>query len=202
MNELEIIRVSQLGVNDEKAILIEWSAPEGEKVYIGDTLCVLETTKAAYDIEAEISGYISYIATEGDHVFVDQPLAIIAKTLQDAISAKKTYEDKIEKERKINESEIISTAKARNLAFKDGIDLNDIQPSSGKVVRVSDVIKYKLHHQSKIQKEPNLNIVEGFIPVIVYGAGNGGVTIQEALALGDVYRAVCFVDDHDHYLSP
>ncbi len=198
MNESKIILVSQLGVNDEKATLVKWMVNEGDSVLKGEILCVLETTKAAYDIESDCNGYIAHLAAEDDEVLVSQPLAVIAPNSDQAMYDKQVYKAKVSKEKDRKKELVNATKKAENLAIKHNVVLKNIRPSSGEIIKESDVIEYMTNSQvDKIRL--NLDIEDGLIPVAIYGAGLGGVTIQETLSLGCKYKAVCFIDDNKEH---
>ena len=47
-----------LGVNEQEAQLVELIVTTGRKVVVGDHLCTLETSKATFEVEAEVEGYI------------------------------------------------------------------------------------------------------------------------------------------------
>jgi len=194
MDKFRMVKVSQLGVNDEHATLVLWSNLEGGKVSTGDVLCTLETTKTAYDIESETDGHIVYLVSEGDQVSVNQSIAIIANSKKEAFEEKKSFQAKLSSKQKEADS-IRATVKARDYALKEGINLNSIQPIDGGIIRLSDLIE----HISK-PKQQNKSIVDividsNFTPVVVYGSGNGAITLSESLELGSEYRVVCFVDD-------
>jgi len=202
MSESRIVSVPRLGVNDEKSELIKWMVADGESVSAGELLCVLETTKAAYDVEAECSGYVVHLVNKHEEVLISQSLAIIAPTLQEAQDNKQTHELKVKRQESENHNQTKATKKAKDLATEHEIVLEDVIPSSADIVREVDVIAFINKSASLRKPKLHLEIEENLIPVAVYGAGNGGVTIQEALALGDSYQAVCFIDDDfNHVLS-
>jgi len=165
-------------------------------------LCVLETTKAAYDVEAECSGYVMHLVNKHEEVLINQPLAVIAPTVQEAQNNKLAHEVKVRRQESEQHRQTKATKKAQDLAAEHEIILEDVIPSSAGIVRELDVIAFINKSDSLRKPKLHLDIEENLTPVAVYGAGSGGVTIQEALALGDCYQAVCFVDDdRDHVLS-
>ena len=89
-----------------------------------------------------------------------------------------------------------ATKKAIKLAKEHGIELSNFTPDKGEIIRESHVFSY-LNSQKK-QPVPELIVDIGpeHIPVAVYGAGNGAITLQEAMDAGDKYRAVCFINDN------
>ena len=90
MNKANVtITVPQLGVNDQKAYLIEWFVDEGCKISAGEPLCVLETTKASYEIESEISGYVVQLVKEDVAVDLNQEVAVIVSSKKRSANYKK-----------------------------------------------------------------------------------------------------------------
>jgi sugar O-acyltransferase (sialic acid O-acetyltransferase NeuD family) len=198
MSEFKMILVSQLGVNDEKANLVKWESVNGDEVEKGEVICILETTKAAYDVETEYGGYIAHLVDEGDSVLVGQPLAIISSTYEEATNQKKIFKSEVAKKNKERERGVFATKKAEQVARECSVNLKDITPVFGAIIRESDVLKYVESARTK-SKELIINLEIDMIPVVVYGAGLGGSTINETLSLGDTYQVVCYIDDNSAY---
>jgi len=58
-----------LSVNEPDAQLVEVFVTTGRKVVVGDALCTLETTKATFEVQAEVEGYIhDVLVTKGQQV--------------------------------------------------------------------------------------------------------------------------------------
>jgi sugar O-acyltransferase (sialic acid O-acetyltransferase NeuD family) len=195
MSESRIVSVPRLGVNDETSKLIEWIIADGESVSAGELLCVLETTKASYDVEAESSGYVVHLVKKDEEVQINQSLAIISPTLKEAQNTKETHELNERKQIDENDQSIKITKKAKDLAIEHGISLEKIISSSLGIIREVDVLNYINKSDSFKKTELNLKIEKNLIPVAIYGASKGGLTVKEAMALGDSYKAVCFLDD-------
>jgi pyruvate/2-oxoglutarate dehydrogenase complex dihydrolipoamide acyltransferase (E2) component len=66
--------IPNLGANIENGEIVEWHAKEGDMVYLGDPLFVLETTKGTFDIEAEQDGILLKILSPNG---VHKPLTIV-----------------------------------------------------------------------------------------------------------------------------
>ena len=47
-----------LSVNEPDAQVVDLFVTAGSKVAVGDRLCTLETTKATFEVEAEVEGYV------------------------------------------------------------------------------------------------------------------------------------------------
>jgi pyruvate dehydrogenase E2 component (dihydrolipoamide acetyltransferase) len=67
-----------LGMAQDTGKIVEWLKAEGESVTAGEPLVVIETDKAAVDLEAPATGILSYVAAKvGDDVPVAQVIAVI-----------------------------------------------------------------------------------------------------------------------------
>lgn len=75
------VRLPSLGAQMEDAEITEWVAEEGQKVEERQVLCVLETEKSTYDLEAEYNGILHIIIqTSEEKVLVGELIAAIAES--------------------------------------------------------------------------------------------------------------------------
>src|SRR5690348_3794082 len=73
-----------LGMAQDTGKIVEWLKAEGESVTAGEPLGVIETDKAAVDLEAPATGIVSRVAAKvGDEVPVASVIAVIL-TLEEA----------------------------------------------------------------------------------------------------------------------
>ena len=78
---LSIIRMPQMGVSDESAILSKWLMREGDRVRRGQPVFSLETDKATFQYEAESDGFLVRLLTgEGEEVAVGSPVGVLSDT--------------------------------------------------------------------------------------------------------------------------
>lgn len=78
-----VIRMPQMGVSDESAILSKWLVREGERVRKGQPVFSLETDKATFQYEAELDGFLVRILTgEGEEAAVGSPVGILSDTME------------------------------------------------------------------------------------------------------------------------
>jgi len=76
---LSTIRMPQMGVSDESAILCKWLVREGERICRGQPVFSLETDKATFQYEAESDGFLVRILTgEGEEAAVGSPVGILS----------------------------------------------------------------------------------------------------------------------------
>jgi len=78
-DEIQEIIIPKESVNDDSVLLLEWYKENGAKVNKGDNIANCETSKAIFDIEAPMDGYLFYQYKIGDEIPVGNLLAIISK---------------------------------------------------------------------------------------------------------------------------
>ena len=200
--EIFYITTPQVGVNDDSAELLEWLIEDKAKVSSGDAVAIMETTKAAFDAESENSGYLIHLASVDDTVLVNEPIAAIVQDLKVGESLKEDFleQRKAKLSEKKNTSSGKATKKALDLAKKYNVDINDITPSSSSIIRESDILSFiKENDDKEIVIEPLKDSKKK--PVIIFGAGQGGNTMKEALESQKEFEVVCFLDDNASSLS-
>jgi pyruvate/2-oxoglutarate dehydrogenase complex dihydrolipoamide acyltransferase (E2) component len=70
-----------LGMTQDTGVILSWHKKPGDPVSEGDALFEVETDKAAMEVEAQGSGYLTNVTAEaGDEVPVGQVLALISET--------------------------------------------------------------------------------------------------------------------------
>jgi pyruvate/2-oxoglutarate dehydrogenase complex dihydrolipoamide acyltransferase (E2) component len=113
------INAPQTNVNDENVILTEWNVKDEDFVEKGDTIGVVESSKATIDIEAEFSGYIRIGIKAGEEIPVGSVLGFIAKDIESLPAIDNLLEG--------NNNKNKVTKKAQKLAVKHNINLEDIK---------------------------------------------------------------------------
>ena len=63
----------------ESAVLVEWHAAEGARVAAGDVVAVVETAKAATEIEAPAAGVLRILVSQGEEVAVGTVLGRVGE---------------------------------------------------------------------------------------------------------------------------
>ncbi len=76
---LSTIKMPQMGVSDESAVLSKWLVREGGRIRKDQPVFSLETDKATFQCEAESDGFLVCILTcEGEEAAVGSPVGIIS----------------------------------------------------------------------------------------------------------------------------
>ena len=75
------VKMPQLGMNQDSAVIVAWLKAEGDKISGGDAICEVETDKAIVEVEAAGDGILAGIrAPEGADVPVGEVIAVIVET--------------------------------------------------------------------------------------------------------------------------
>lgn len=75
----KVITVPKLGLTMEKATIVTWMKEEGDRVDKGESLCIIETDKVNFEVEAPEPGKLMKItANEGDILPVGAVMGVIA----------------------------------------------------------------------------------------------------------------------------
>lgn len=104
--------------NDETAVVAQLYFKPGERVKPGDVLMDLETSKAAFALNAESGGFIEYLCCEGDEVKIAQPVIRIYDEAPVVISKAKSENKSLKQPG--NNTRFSQSAEA--LIVKHGID--------------------------------------------------------------------------------
>jgi acetyltransferase-like isoleucine patch superfamily enzyme len=115
---IEII-IPQMGVNMTEAVLSKWLKQEGDPVKKGEPLLVIETDKAAFEIEAEGGGILrKKLKKDGETIPVLEVIGYIADPGEGL-----TFEQKSHVADK-QEEKVKATPAARRLAKENSIELS------------------------------------------------------------------------------
>ncbi len=177
--------------------MVEWSVTDRGRVSLGESLCVLESTKATFEVEAEATGRVVHLVDSGSDVKVSQPIALIGASLKSLIEERDRYQSRVREEEGVRD-EVKATQKAKDLAQRMDVDLTELV--TGGIIRERDVIQYIEGIPSPHRQTPEgLSWDPERKPVVIYGAGRGAVTLKECLDFQKTYQVVCFVDDNPEH---
>lgn len=143
LKDVFVVKVPQLGTNDQVAILVEWHISEEEKVSVGDILCTLETSKAIFDVEAEVAGHVLCLVEFMSEIGNSRPLALIGSNLDALRAEKDRYMAEVKAASGVPGEAvgaIRATQKAKNLARELDVDLAEIDATG--IIREEDVKRF------------------------------------------------------------
>jgi pyruvate dehydrogenase E2 component (dihydrolipoamide acetyltransferase) len=153
-----------LGIAQETGKLLQWMKNEGDAVTQGEVLMVIETDKAAMEIEAAASGVLSNVTAKvGDDVAVGKTIALIipagerqaqaparaSATLPVAVASASS--PGTSPATPLTHAPIAASPLARRIAEENHVDLSQVKPS-GERIEKADVLAYL--EQIKTAPEP------------------------------------------------
>ncbi len=191
----------RLSINEDVATVVKWYVAEEGTVALGNPLCMLEVSKATYDVDAEATGYVVHLVDEGSEVRPNQPMALIGSTLETLRAERVRLVSKVRMERSPERSrhgQVRATRKAQEIAKRLGVDLTQVPVQ--RIIREQDVIQYReASRLDRRQVAVELSWDPARQPVAIYGAGRGAVTLKECLDFDEAYQVVCFIDDDSEH---
>jgi sugar O-acyltransferase (sialic acid O-acetyltransferase NeuD family) len=128
---MEVLRVPLLNANEDELEVVDVLVDEGSPVRAGDTICVVESTKATYDVEAPRAGFVRLLQIrEGTRVKVGALIGLITETADEAVALP-------DDNAAAQSAGTRATRKAAALAAEHGVDLATI-PATG-IIKERDV---------------------------------------------------------------
>lgn len=111
--------------NSEAALVSEWLVPNRAPVAKGRPVCVVETSKAAIEIEAPADGLLGHLYRVGDEVLLGLPIAVVAESETELDEYLRRREP--EPQPRVAGTEgARATKRALELAERHGIDLSTL----------------------------------------------------------------------------
>ena len=174
-----------LGVNEDQVVLHQWAVERGRKVNVGDTLAHLETTKAAFTLEAEAAGYVYPLVEAGREVPVRALLAILLDQADDTAAEAFLASHRAARTGDTGPQAQL-TSRARELAEKHGVDLSALP--ADRVIRERDILAILGEKNHMLHRDPSRIAA-------VYGASKAGAAVVEAIRAMGGYAVRAFLDD-------
>lgn len=129
------VKVPAISSNEDSVVISEINFKNNSLCKLGQKICVLESTKSAVDVIADLGGYINFLFNIGDEVKTNQTLCIIS---EEKLTTKDIEKFRENKSNGINN--LIVTKKAKKL-----LEENLISPETLKskgVIKLSDVTSF------------------------------------------------------------
>ncbi len=129
------ILVPTINSNDSDALLLAWSKNNGDEVCKGETIALLETTKASFDLAAEADGLLHTVALEGlRHAFGTSLGWLFTDAAErDQFFLRRTSKTPAES------AGFVITKSARDLIARNGIDGDAIRALGKRVIKAEDL---------------------------------------------------------------
>lgn len=192
----EKVLMPKLGNSVESCVIVEWLVKKGDSIKEGETLCVVETDKAAVDVESTKSGVVLEVFfDEGDEVPIFTPIAVVGaegetvdniSEIQKKIPEKQKSDEIIQNspirvlqenrisEKSINEDGYAVSPRAKKLAERGNVNFDKIDGTGpgGRIIE-RDIIK-EIASTPSISPVASKKIKDGNISYPSTGSGIGG----------------------------
>jgi sugar O-acyltransferase (sialic acid O-acetyltransferase NeuD family) len=182
--------VEKFNASDDSFKITELYVSSGSFVNSGELIISIGSSKADIDIEAEESGYLFYVLSIGDTIFVGDIFYIISENNVIDLS----FHFQVKSLEKVEGFTI--SRKAQDLLFKYNLSPGVIKK---KIIKESDVIDFvekniisKPVFDEKLLLFYDLNK----IPIIIIGAGGGAKMCIDALIDSTDYTIIGLLDDN------
>lgn len=183
-------------VNSEFVTVVSWLKEDQSQIQAGDLVAEVETSKASFELEASSGGILIHLVELGKEVSITSPLAGIFASREELERYQAEQESAA---KRVNESPVKASKKARLLADKLGIDLTQLARGAlitEKMVQEYDANKDERPSYSDLKPLPtDASGVSERIAIL--GSGMGATQILDILADYPERAVVCLLDD-DH----
>lgn len=123
MQDYISIEVPRESANDDEVRLVEWLVQHGQKIGAGDVVCVLESSKTAFECAAPEAGYIFLQKEAGQDVEVGEIIALIsASATAPVVKPRTERESGSRKAAALTDPAVKISAKALRLIERHHID--------------------------------------------------------------------------------
>lgn len=187
-----VLKAPFLGANDSDALLSEWLIESGNFVKSGQTVCVLETTKATIDVSADATGYIFPVINSGATVVAGQKIAYISE------KAEFTPED-LPDDLSPNKDDLPSlTKKAEILLKRYKLNLDEVKLFAGQKRITEEIVEgFRIEHASRrlrvgAQSPLRIGVIGGV-------SGGGALIVIDAIQHSVVQRAAAIYDRDESF---
>lgn len=171
-----LVEAPRVNANEDSLQLIEIRIVPGQRVEQGAILFVLETTKAAVEIQAPEAGIVGQLGAKiGDFVSVGAVLCELVDENADTRGGLAGTGD-------AEAREVTITAKARKIASELGIDLADVDPVGGRIGEAE--VRAAASHRSG---------VTGIAPAGLQSMAPSDAS-RRAVIIGGGGHAACLID--------
>lgn len=179
------VLIPLLNPNEPEALLSDLRVANGEAVTAGQTLCVLETTKASQELTAPRAGYVSGLTTRvGARLSAGDTLLWLSS--DSGWSPPEGTEDDTHG----RQTGLRITEPARKLAADRNLDLSALPAGA--------LITEQMVREHLARRDGNLDLLKGEYSdddLLIFGAGGHGASVLELIRAVQVGEVAGFLDD-------
>jgi len=201
-DEIQEIRIPKETIADDSVLLLKWYKENGAKVKKSDNIANCETSKAIFDIEAPMDGYLYYQYNVGDEIPVGYMLAIISKKSSfsfDLYNLNEKLVTQIQKIETLNQNQqdgfkkIRFSKNALKLIKENNLDKNLFLGLN--MVTKEDVLNYLNQSEEHKNKISGVNIIKSNNQkVVILGGGGHAKMCIDIMKQMKTYEIIGIID--------
>ncbi len=190
MAEADEVLIPLLNPNEPEVQIVETLVENGQKVVLGEVLCIVETTKSSHEVAAERAGYVvSFNHTRGDKLRAGDRLCWLAE--KSGWTAPTAVEPVSEMRREGIPQGMRITEPALELAKSLGIELEELP--GDRLITEAEVQGVLRQRKEKVVM-PSDQPLDSSTLVIYGGGGHGKALIDLIRAIGS-HSIAGIIDD-------
>lgn len=184
MNELFPVLVPLINTNESESLLVELRVKEAQKVDTGEVIATFETTKSAFDLTAEKSGFVLGLRFDaGDTVKAGERLCYLAQSASQVLPVEEVVKSEKKKITEITPEGLRITNPARELALTLGINLNELPRD----ILITEKYIRELSGIAEMEIDP--------AKIIIYGGGGHAKSLIDLIRAEGKYLISGILDD-------
>ena len=187
------IKAPMVNVNEDEIELVEWHKEKDQFVKEGELLATFESTKSTYEFSAPNTGYFTPLVESGNTVQVGQLIGYFSDEKGVPMDSPE------ENFAQLNsvQTEITWTRKARLVAERNQLDLNQVEESAGQSkITEQIVLDFMGQQETKLTTQSKIAKVNGIERVLVLGGGNVAALVIDILSRVPHQNPVAILDDN------
>lgn len=190
----------KLGTNMEHAQICRWLVKEGQRVNKGDVIAEVDTDKAAFELESEVSGVVRrLIAADRQKVAVTEVIALIGDEGDDLAPAlERIAREASERAKKPTHNESVRRVWTHAAAVtQDSGAAPKMSPAARGLLKKAglDAAVVARHFGGRTVQTGDIEAIAGRKKLVIYGAGLGAKQVLEVTRLLDGFLVIGLMDD-------
>lgn len=201
-DDIKEIRIPKESIADDSVLLLKWYKKSGSKVNKGEVIANCETSKAVFDIETPIDGYLFYQYKVGDEIPIGNILAIISQqstfsfdlyNLNEKLVTQIQIKETLHKKQQYEFKKIRFSKKALELIEENNLNKNLFLGLN--MVTKEDVLNYVNQSEEHKNKISGVNIIKyNNQKVVILGGGGHAKMCIDIIKQMKTYEIIGIID--------
>ena len=187
------IKAPMVNVNEDEIELVEWHKEKDQFVKEGELLATFESTKSTYEFSAPNTGYFTPLMESGNTIQVGQLIGYFSD--EKGMPMDSPEENLVQSNSA--QTEITWTRKARLVAERNQLDLNQVEEAAREKKITEQVVLDFIGHQATPTTISSIAAnVHGIERVLILGGGNVAALVIDILSRVPHQNPVAILDDN------